>query len=554
VIQHLLRNVPIRQKLVLIIMLATGLALLIAGTVLIVFELLRFRADMVSDLNTLADVVAQNTTAALTFDDPKAAQETLAAFESRRPVMAAAVYDEEGRLFARYLRSGVKADFPARPEGDEARFEDDSLSVFRPVVLGGERLGTVFVRSDLGEMYTRLKVQAVTVATVFLVAGLAALLLSSTLQRVISRPILHLAETARAVSERRDYAIRAGKQSEDELGRLVDAFNDMLDQIQQRDTGLRQAKEELEERVRERTVELRQELTERRRAEEELARSNEELHQSNKELDDFAYIASHDLKEPLRGIHNFASFLLEDYADKLDDEGRSKLETLTRLTRRMETLIDSLLHFSRLGRVDLAIDTVDLNEVVEEVLDGLGITVKETATEVRIPRPLPSVRADRARVGEIFHNLVINAMKYNDKERKWVEIGFLDATDGQPPVFYVRDNGIGIQEKHFDSVFRIFKRLHARDKYGGGTGAGLTIVKKIVERHSGKIWVESTYGEGTTFYFTLGVDTDKGDGRAEHTQSADPARGGQPGGLRDDGAGLPEVRVAQSHFSLLGRG
>jgi signal transduction histidine kinase len=554
VIQHLLRNVPIRQKLVLIIMLATGLALLIAGTVLIVFELLRFRADMVSDLNTLADVVAQNTTAALTFDDPKAAQETLTAFESRRPVMAAAVYDEEGRLFARYLRPGVKADFPARPEGDEARFEDGSLSVFRPVVLGGERLGTVYVRSDLGEMYTRLKVQAATVAAVFLVAGLAALLLSSTLQRVISRPILHLAETARAVSERRDYAIRAGKQSEDELGRLVDAFNDMLDQIQQRDTGLRQAKEELEERVRERTLELRQELAERRRAEEELARSNEELHQSNKELDDFAYIASHDLKEPLRGIHNFASFLLEDYADKLDDEGRSKLETLTRLTRRMETLIDSLLHFSRLGRVDLAIDTVDLNEVVEEVLDGLGITVKETATEVRIPRPLPAVRADRARVGEIFHNLVINAMKYNDKERKWIEIGFLDAVDGQPPVFYVRDNGIGIQEKHFDSVFRIFKRLHGRDKFGGGTGAGLTIVKKIVERHSGKIWVESIYGEGTTFYFTLGVDKDKGDGRAEHTQSADPARGGQPGGLRDDGAGLPEVRVAQSHFSLLGRG
>jgi signal transduction histidine kinase len=556
VIQRLLRRVRIRQKLVLIIMLATGLALLLAGIVLIVFEVLRFRNDLVSDLDTLADVVGQNSTAALSFDDPDDAEETMASLDARRSIVAAAIYDEEGRLFARYTRPGARVDFPARPEADGARFDEGAVSVFRPVHQEGERIGTVWVRSDLREMYERLTVQAATVGAVFLVAGLAALLLSSTLQRVISRPILHLADTARAVSERRDYSIRARKQSEDELGRLVDAFNDMLDQIQQRDTSLRLAKEDLEERVRERTLELRQELAERLRAESELARSNEELQLSNKELDDFAYIASHDLKEPLRGIHNFSSFLLEDYADKLDEEGRSKLETLTRLTRRMETLIDSLLHYSRLGRVDLAIDRIDLNQVVAEVLESLGITLRQSGTEVRIPRPLPCVRADRARVGEIFHNLVVNAVKYNDKERKWVEIGFFDPEEGWPQVFYVRDNGIGIPEKHFESVFRIFKRLHARDKFGGGTGAGLTIVKKIVERHSGKIWVESTPGEGTTFYFTLEEerDRDKGDGRAEHPQSADPARRGQPGGLRDDRTGLQEVGAAQSDRPLRGRG
>jgi signal transduction histidine kinase len=556
VIQRLLRNVRIRQKLVLIIMLATGLALLLAGIVLLVFEVLRFRGDMVSDLNTLADVVAQNSTAALSFDDPDDAEETLDSLDARPSVVAAAIYDRQGRLFAGYTRQGARAGFPAKPEADGARFDEGAVSVFRPVHQERERIGTVWVRSDLREMYERLTVQAATVGAVFLVAGLAALALSSTLQRVISRPILHLADTARAVSERRDYSIRARKQSEDELGRLVDAFNDMLDQIQQRDTSLRLAKEDLEERVRERTLELRQELAERLRAESELARSNEELQLSNKELDDFAYIASHDLKEPLRGIHNFSSFLLEDYADKLDEEGRSKLETLTRLTRRMEALIDSLLHYSRLGRVDLAIDRIDLNQVVEEVLESLGITLRQSGTEVRIPRPLPTVRADRARVGEIFHNLVVNAMKYNDKERKWIEIGSLDPEEGRPPVFYVRDNGIGIPERHFESVFRIFKRLHARDKFGGGTGAGLTIVRKIVERHSGKIWVESTPGEGTTFYFTLEEerDRDKGDGRAEHPQSADPARGGQPGGLRDDRTGLQEVGAAQSDRPLRGRG
>ena len=524
-IQRLLQNVPIRQKLILIIMLATGLALLLAGVVLIVFEYVRSRQEMVDDLTSLAEVIAQNSTAALMFNDPEAARDTLKTLEAREPIVAGAIYDHEGQLFARYVRPGERPVFPEHPGPDGSKFQGgDSLVVFKSVILDKALVGTVYLQSDLRELTDRLLMQAATVFGVFLLAGLAALLLSSVLQQAISRPILHLADTAREVSEQRDYSIRAHKQSQDELGRLVDAFNDMLDQIQTRDSELQRAKEQLEERVRERTLELRQELAERRRAEQELEKSNDELHQSNKELDDFAYIASHDLKEPLRGIHNFSTFLLEDYADKLDEDGRAKLETLIRLTRRMETLIDSLLHFSRLGRVDLAIDQVDLNVIVREAVDSLDINLKEAGIELRIPRRLPTVRADRARVGEIFYNLIVNAMKYNDKERKWIEVGFLDEPAGSPTVFYVRDNGIGIQQKHFDSVFRIFKRLHGRDKYGGGTGAGLTIVKKIVERHSGKIWVESTYGEGTTFYFTLGED--KGDVLGEYAQSAHFARRG----------------------------
>jgi signal transduction histidine kinase len=521
-IQRRLQNVPIRQKLILIIMLATGLALLLAGIVLIAFEYVRSRQDMANDLTSLAEVIAQNSTAALSFNDPDAARETLSSLKAQKGIVAGAIYDGEERLFAQYTRPGERPVFPEHPGPDVPEFQGlESLVVFKPIIFNEALIGTVYLRSDLEELTDRLLVQAATVFGVFLLAGLAALLLSSVLQGAISRPILHLADTARAVTEQKDYSLRAVQQSQDELGRLVNAFNDMLGQIQTRDSDLQRAKEELEERVRERTRELRQELTERLRTEQELEKRNAELHQSNKELDDFAYIASHDLKEPLRGIHNFSTFLLEDYADKLDEDGRSKLETLTRLTRRMETLIDSLLHFSRLGRVDLAIDQVDLNGIVREAVDSLDINLKEAGIEIRVPRRLPTVRADRARVGEIFYNLIANAMKYNDKERKWIEVGFLD---GSPPVFYIRDNGIGIQEKHFDSVFRIFKRLHGRDKYGGGTGAGLTIVKKIVERHSGKIWMESTYGEGTTFYFTLGED--KGDVLGEYAQSADSARRG----------------------------
>lgn len=482
-----LQRAPIRQKLMLIAMLTTGGALLLAGIAIIYFNFSRFQEEMERDLVSLADIVAQNSTAALSFNDTNAARDTLSALHSRPSIIGAALYDSHQKLFCSWSPVSGAA-FPAQPEPERPRFQDGSLVVFRPVVLKGERIGTVYLRSSLNELTARVWAQAITVLAVFLAAGIVALMLSSGLQRLISRPILDLTGTARAVSQSRDYSLRATRRTDDELGELVDAFNNMLDQIQRRDSELQRAKDVLEERVQERTRELQQ--------------RNEELDQSNKELDDFAYIASHDLKEPLRGIHNFSSFLLEDYGGKLDGEGRSKLETLMRLTRRMETLIDSLLQYSRLGRVDLAIDRVDLNEIVAEILDSLAISLREEKVEARVPRPLPPVRADRARVGEIFYNLIVNAMKYNDKAEKHIEIGWRENPEG-PPVFYVRDNGIGIPEKHHDAVFRIFKRLHGRDKYGGGTGAGLTIVKKIVERHHGRIWVESSAGEGTTFYFTL---------------------------------------------------
>ncbi|MBD6615083.1 GAF domain-containing protein [Komarekiella sp. 'clone 1'] len=234
----------------------------------------------------------------------------------------------------------------------------------------------------------------------------------------------------------------------------------------------------------------------------ELAQLNIELERSNNELDAFAYIASHDLKEPLRGIHNYSNFLIEDYGETLNDEGRDKLRTLIRLTQRMEDLIDSLLHFSRLGRVDLSMQQTDINSVVNRSLDLLSARIEQMQIKICIPRPLPLVYCDRVQIGEVFNNLIANAIKYNDKTEKWIEIGYIDHPTA-PVIFYVRDNGIGIREKHFESIFRIFKRLHGPNKYGGGTGAGLTITKKIVERHGGKIWVESTYGEGSTFYFTL---------------------------------------------------
>ena len=253
----------------------------------------------------------------------------------------------------------------------------------------------------------------------------------------------------------------------------------------------------------------------------ELTQINQELCRSNAELDSFAYIASHDLKEPLRGIYNYSSFLIEDYGNILDAEGIDKLNTLMRLTHRMEDLINSLLHYSRLGRAELQMRPVDLNDLVAGVLDVIKFSARDSQVQFHIPRPLPTINCDRIQVNELFTNLIGNGIKYNQKDKKIIEIGYLDEQDPivvakmrQYPdnttakaILYVRDNGIGIRERHLESIFHIFKRLHGQKKYGGGTGAGLTIAKKIVTRHGGDIWVESVYGAGSTFYFTLPIYT-----------------------------------------------
>jgi two-component system, chemotaxis family, sensor kinase Cph1 len=244
----------------------------------------------------------------------------------------------------------------------------------------------------------------------------------------------------------------------------------------------------------------------------ELAKMNAELVRSNTELDAFAYISSHDLKEPLRGIHNYANFLMEDYGAVLDEGGVAKLQTLVRLTQRMENLINSLLHYSRLGRAELSRKPTDLNELVQQVIATLKMSPSRASVDFRLPKPLPIVNCDRTQVSELFTNLISNAIKYSDSSEKWVEIGFIEAETGNKdvkipyssyPTFYVRDNGIGILEQHQDKIFHIFRRLHAQDDYGGGSGAGLTIAKKIAEHHGGEIWVSSKLAEGSTFYFTL---------------------------------------------------
>ena len=236
---------------------------------------------------------------------------------------------------------------------------------------------------------------------------------------------------------------------------------------------------------------------------EQVTKLNSELERSNVELDSFAYAASHDLKEPLRGISNYTAMVLRDETSALQPKNKERMETVLRLTQRAESLINSLLDYSQLGRSDLVLETVSLGEIVATALDTLRNMLDETKTKV-IVNALPIVRADRTQLNEVFTNLIVNAVKYNSSEQKEVVIGTREeASDFPMSVISVRDNGIGIAPAFHGAIFKIFKRLHSKGDFGGGSGTGLTIVKKIVERHGGTISVESDLGQGTNFLIFL---------------------------------------------------
>ncbi len=243
---------------------------------------------------------------------------------------------------------------------------------------------------------------------------------------------------------------------------------------------------------------------------ERLAALNADLVRSNHDLDAFAYVVSHDLKEPLRGITNHAQALLKD-AETLSEAQQLCVNRIATLTQRMDTLLNGLLRFSRIGRSPLEMATVNLGEVIEEALKMVG--VHRFQIEIVIPRTLPAVVCDRLRIREVFCCLLDNALKYNQQNPRRVEIGYVTQAELAPsqqdhdrPVttYYIRDNGIGIEPQFHSRIFDLFRRLHPREAYAAGAGTGLAITRLLIERHNGRIWVESIPGQGSTFYFTLG--------------------------------------------------
>ena len=237
-----------------------------------------------------------------------------------------------------------------------------------------------------------------------------------------------------------------------------------------------------------------QELIERKKTQAKLERSNAELEQ-------FAYVASHDLQEPLRMVTSFTQLLAQRYQDQLDADAKRIIGFAVDGAKRMEALIKDLLIYSRLTTTEKPFEYTNCQEVLDSTLKNLQLQIEETGTSI-YRNPLPTLSADKSQLAQLFQNLLSNAIKYCSDKPPEIEIG-AEAQNGQW-LFYVKDNGIGIKPEYFERIFAIFQRLHTRQEYPG-TGIGLAVCQKIVNRHGGKIWVESEPGQGSTFYFTIRV-------------------------------------------------
>lgn len=529
------RDLPIRKKLKRVILLTSSVTVALACAAFVAFQLASFWTKATSELTSLADIVAANSTAALAFQDPAAARDNLATLSARPGIVSACLYDARGAVFAEYRRGGaVKWAAPRRARAEAIRFEGGHLTLTRSVELSGDRLGTIYLRDDLRREYALLVGQVGIALAVMLISLLVATLLSSFLAGRISRPILELAQVAQSVRLGRTDPVRARKRGHDEIGVLIDAFNEMLDRIEDQNAALRSAhddlklevaerrraeqelkalNETLEERVAERSAALEQrarELTEanraltienaeRRRAEAELAGRSEELARSNSDLEQFAYVASHDLKEPLRTVKSYTQLLAKRYRGKLDADADEFIGFACEGVARMGQLIEDLLAYSLVGRGKSTREPADCSTALKRALANLEGAIRESGAKVTYDE-LPALIAEPTLLVQLFQNLISNAIKFRSEKPPDVHVHAEQHDDEW--VFAVRDNGLGIGPEYAQRIFVLFHRLHGRSAYPG-TGIGLAICKRIVERHGGRIWVESEPGQGATFYFTL---------------------------------------------------
>src|SRR5213594_58940 len=495
-----LRDWPIKRKLTAILLLISGLVLVLTSAAFVTYQVVTFRGTIQSHLATRSRILAANSTAALAFANEADATEILAALKYDPHMVAAALYNQDGRVLATYSVAATADLIPAAPQPDGHRFEGGRLVGFTPVAQGGKRLGTLYIASDTKDVSDALRLSGVIAIVVLAIALLAAYALAAALQGRISEPILALAETATAVSTRQDYSVRAPKLGEDELGTLTDAFNQMLDRIGDQNRALKASEEELrryagelEQRVAERT----HELEERNEA---LRRNAAERAASNTELDAFAYSVSHDLRAPLRSIDGFSQVLLEDYAARLDEAGRDSLQRVRAATQRMGTLIDDLLKLARVTRAEMRTEAVDLSGMAQDIAAELQRTTPARQVEFAIAPGL-GARGDPRLLRVALDNLLRNSWKYTAKQAQ-PRIEFASIQVNGTRAFMVRDNGAGFDMKYADKLFGVFQRLHSASEFEG-TGVGLATVRRIITRHGGRTWAEGAVGQGATFYFTL---------------------------------------------------
>lgn len=463
----------------------SGAALLLAFCAFAAYQFYIFKTNLVRTLEVQARIVGSNSNSALLFNDPHSAESTLEALKANPHIVSAAVYQPDGQPFAGYWRGRRGALIPleevTKGRTGDYWYQDGELLLLRKISFQGKPTSLVVIRSDLLQIRNQL-LQCFFIALFVLLGCFSAVLLVSRFaSRTITRPFLQLASWVQSVSRNNDYSLRASTDSpSEEFSILVDSFNEMLSQIRRRDEELQKSRDQLEERVEERTA---------------------ELASTNKELEAFAYSVSHDLRAPLRHINGFSQLLMDEYGPHLPEGAGRYLDRIQAGARQMGQLVDELLNLSRIGRRDVNLQVTGLDSLVEQVVSDLKMEINGRKVEWKIAS-LPFVECDPTLMRQVFFNLLSNAVKYSrPRDPAVIEVGSMPH-NGQPTIF-VRDNGVGFNMKYANKLFGVFQRLHRSEDFEG-TGIGLATVQRIIHKHGGSIWVEAELDKGATFYFTLG--------------------------------------------------
>jgi signal transduction histidine kinase len=542
----LLRDVPIQRKLTIIFMLTSGLALLVAGLAFVAYEQVVFRGSMVDRLSIIASMVADNSSAALTFNDPVSAAGTLKSLGADPHIVAAAIYDENGKVFAQYRRADLPGDFKLSPIAREGyQFDGGYLKVSRGIKLAGEHAGTVDIQSDLTEMGARLRRYALIMLLVMAGASAAAMLLGTKLRTTISGPVSHLAHVVGTVTTQKNYAVRAAKQGNDELGSLIDGFNAMLSQIQIQDAALQDAREKLEKRVAERTRELQKEVTERTQAQEELERVHRQLLEASRHAGmaeiatnvlhnvgnvlnsaNVSAILASDLaqKSKAAGLgrvvalmreheHDLGEFIASDprgkhlpahlghLADHLRTEQAAIVKELDSLRANIEHIKDIVAMQQSYAKVAGVHEIVSVADLLEDSLRmNAGALARHGVEVVRDFEGRPLVNVDKHKVLQILVNLVRNA-KYACSESglpgRRVTLSARSA-DGQARI-QITDDGVGIAAENLTRIFN-----HGFTTRAAGHGFGLHSGALAARELGGNLSVHSEgVGRGATFSLEL---------------------------------------------------
>lgn len=500
----------ISRKIMLVVMATTFLALLSSSLALLVYDARTYKADWTKDLMTQADLLGRVSVPALHFNHATAAGDNLAVLKSRSRILQAAIYSADGRLFATYLQPGIaELDFPPQAQTPGAQIAGDRIMISHPVFDNGTLVGSVYLqaRYELGERTRNyLEILAAMIAGSMLIAAI----ISFWLQSAVTKPIHAITDVARDFMQRRDFSLRVKKNTEDEIGVLVDAFNGMLDEVVRRTLALEQSNRTLQH-----------EMGERRAAEEALLAAD-------RRKDEFLATLAHELRNPLAPISNGLAILRMAGADEAS--ALQAREIMERQLRQMVRLIDDLIDVSRIstGKLSIRKSRVELQTVIDNAVEVVNplISARAHTLGFDVPKTPIYVDADATRLAQVFSNLLNNAAKYTNVGGRIVLAVHID---GQQVVVTVTDNGIGIPASMQTQIFDMFAQVdQTLERTQAGLGVGLSLAKRLVELHGGSIEAASLgRGAGSIFTVRLPLAGNQDTGGAELGSNGDdsaPAR------------------------------